>query len=200
MQRVYESTQREIKRIEGIIEQQRRWNQERNYVTIASKQKQIDRLEATLEKPEEEPDSIRFQFKASRRSGDEVLTGEDLSISFGGAPLFEHVDLEIRRGEKVFLIGPNGCGKTTLFKILLGQYAPDTGFVRLGAALDLGYYEQSQLSLHDEKTVIDEIWDEHPQFTQTQVRSAWRCSSSRGRTCSSPWGPSPAGSGPGCSS
>ncbi len=172
MQRVYESTQREIKRIEGIIEQQRRWNQERNYVTIASKQKQIDRLEATLEKPEEEPDSIRFQFKASRRSGDEVLTGEDLSISFGGAPLFEHVDLEIRRGEKVFLIGPNGCGKTTLFKILLGQYAPDTGFVRLGAALDLGYYEQSQLSLHDEKTVIDEIWDEHPQFTQTQVRSA----------------------------
>ena len=171
-QRVYGSTQREIQRIEGIIEQQRRWNQERNYVTIASKQKQIDRLAATLEKPPEEPDAIRFQFHASRRSGDEVLTAQGLSLSFGGPKLFEGVDLEIRRGEKVFLIGPNGCGKTSLFKILLGQYAPDTGFVRLGAALDLGYYEQSQQSLHDEKTVMDEIWDEHPQMTQTQVRNA----------------------------
>ncbi|MGI6254542.1 MAG: ABC-F family ATP-binding cassette domain-containing protein [Acutalibacter sp.] len=172
MQRVYESTQKEISRIEGIIEQQRRWNQERNYVTIASKQKQIDRLEATLEKPEAEPESIRFQFKASRRGGNDVLTAEDLSLSFGGPALFEHVNLEIKHGEKVFLIGPNGCGKTSLFKILLGQYTPDTGLVRLGSAIDVGYYEQSQLSLHDEKTVIDEIWDLHPQMTQTEVRSA----------------------------
>ena len=172
MERVYENTQREIKRIEGIIEQQRRWNQERNYVTIASKQKQIDRLEATLEKPEEDPESIRFQFKASRRSGDEVLTAEDVSLSFDGPKLFDHVNLEIRRGEKVFLIGPNGCGKTSLFKILLGQYQPDGGLVKLGAGVDLGYYEQSQMSLHDEKAVIDEIWDLHPRMTQTEVRSA----------------------------
>ena len=172
MQRVYENTQKEIQRIEGIIEQQRRWNQERNYVTIASKQKQIDRLEATLERPEEDPESIRFQFKASRRGGNDVLTAQDLSLSFGGPKLFEHVDLEIKHGEKVFLIGPNGCGKTSLFKILLGQYTPDTGVVRLGSAIDVGYYEQSQLSLHDEKTVMDEIWDIHPQMTQTQVRSA----------------------------
>ena len=172
MERVYENTQREIKRIEGIIEQQRRWNQERNYVTIASKQKQIDRLESTLEKPEEDPESIRFQFKASRRSGDEVLTAEDVSLSFDGPKLFDHVNLEIRRGEKVFLIGPNGCGKTSLFKILLGQYQPDGGLVKLGTGVDLGYYEQSQMSLHDEKTVIDEIWDLHPRMTQTEVRSA----------------------------
>ena len=172
MQRVYESTQKEITRIEGIIEQQRRWNQERNYVTIASKQKQIDRLEATLEKPEAEPESIRFQFKASRRGGNDVLTAQDLSLSFGGPPLFEHVNLEIKHQEKVFLIGPNGCGKTSLFKILLGQYTPDSGSVRLGSAIDVGYYEQSQLSLHDEKTVMDEIWDLHPQMTQTEVRSA----------------------------
>ncbi len=172
-QRVYESTQKEIKRIEGIIEQQRRWNQERNYVTIASKQKSIDRLEASLEKPEQDPESIRFQFHASRRSGDDVLTAEGLSLSFdGGAPLFQDVDLEIKRGQKVFLIGPNGCGKTSLFKILLGQYQQDAGFVRIGTGVDLGYYEQSQLSLHDEKTVIDEIWDLHPRMTQTEVRSA----------------------------
>lgn len=172
MQRVYESTQREIKRIEGIIEQQRRWNQERNYVTIASKQKSIDRLEATLEKPEDDPVSIRFQFHASRRSGDDVLTAQGLSLAFGEAPLFENVDIEIKRGEKIFLIGPNGCGKTSLFKILLGQYRQDAGEVRLGVGVDLGYYEQSQLSLHDNKAVIDEIWDIHPQMTQTEIRSA----------------------------
>ena len=173
MERVYESTQREIKRLEGIIEQQRRWNQECNYVTIASKQKSIDRLEATLEKPEQDPDSIRFQFHASRRSGDEVLNAENISLSFdGNSPLFQNVKLEIRRGEKIFLIGPNGCGKTSLFKILLGQYQQDTGTVRLGTGVDIGYYEQSQLSLHDEKTVIDEIWDLHPHMTQTEVRSA----------------------------
>ncbi len=172
MERVYENTQREIKRIEGIIEQQKRWNQERNYVTIASKQKAIDRLEATLEKPEQDPESIRFQFHASRRSGDNVLTAEDLSLSFGGPPIFQNVNLEIKRGEKIFLIGPNGCGKTSLFKILLDQYRPDTGFVRIGAGVDLGYYEQSQMSLHDEKEVIDEIWDLHPRMNQTEVRSA----------------------------
>lgn len=172
-ERVYESTQKEIKRIEGIIEQQRRWNQERNYVTIASKQKQIDRLDATLEKPEQDPDSIRFQFHASRRSGDDVLTAEGLSLSFdGGDALFRNVDLEIKRGEKIFLIGPNGCGKTSLFKILLGQYLQDSGTVRIGAGVDVGYYEQSQLSLHDEKEVIDEIWDLHPTMTQTEVRNA----------------------------
>ena len=148
-------------------------NQERNFVTIASKQKAIDRLEATLEKPEAEPESIKFQFHASRRSGNDVLTAEDLSLSFdGGEPLFRNVNLEIKRGEKIFLIGPNGCGKTSLFKILLGQYQPDDGFVRLGAGIDLGYYEQSQLSLDDSKTVIDEIWDLHPRMSQTEVRSA----------------------------
>ncbi len=173
MERVYESTRKEIHRIEGIIEQQRRWNQERNYVTIASKQKAIDRLEATLEKPEQDPEAIRFQFHASRRSGDDVLTAEDLSLSFdGGAPLFQHVGLEIKRGEKIFLIGPNGCGKTSLFKVLLGQYQQTSGLVRIGTGVDIGYYEQSQLSLHDEKTVIDEIWDLHPRMTQTEVRSA----------------------------
>ena len=172
MEREYEKTQREIHRIEGIIEQQRRWNQARNYVTIASKQKQIDRLSATLEKPQEDPAAIRFQFHASRRSGDDVLLAQELALSFGGEPLFQHASLDIKRGERVFLIGPNGCGKTTLLRLLLGQLAPSEGVVRLGTGVELGYYEQSQQSLHDGKTVMDEIWDEHPQMTQTQVRNA----------------------------
>ena len=172
MQRVYDNTQREIKRIEGIIEQQKRFNQERNYVTIASKQKSIDRLEATLQKPEDEPDTIRFQFKASQRSGNDVLMAEDLALQFGDNRLFRHVNLDIKRGEKVFLIGPNGCGKTSLLKILLGIYRQTFGDYRFGANIDVGYYDQAQGNLDESKTVIDEIWDLHPYMNQTQVRSA----------------------------
>ena len=172
MQRVYDNTQREIKRIEGIIEQQKRFNQERNYVTIASKQKSIDRLEATLQKPEDEPDTIRFQFKASQRGGNDVLMAEDLALQFGDNRLFRHVNLDIKRGEKVFLIGPNGCGKTSLLKILLGIYRQTFGDYRFGANIDVGYYDQAQGNLDESKTVIDEIWDLHPYMNQTQVRSA----------------------------
>lgn len=172
MQRVYDNTQREIKRIEGIIEQQKRFNQERNYVTIASKQKSIDRLEATLQKPEDEPDTIRFQFKASQRGGNDVLMAEDLALQFGENRLFQNVNLEIKRGEKVFLIGPNGCGKTSLLKILLDIYKETAGEHRFGANIDVGYYDQAQGNLDESKTVIDEIWDLHPYMTQTQVRSA----------------------------
>lgn len=172
MQRVYDNTQREIKRIEGIIEQQKRFNQERNYITIAHKQKSIDRLEATLEKPEDEPDTIRFQFKASQRGGNDVLMAEDIALSFGSNHLFRHVNLDIKRGEKVFLIGPNGCGKTSLLKILLDVYAETYGEHRFGANIDIGYYDQAQGNLDDSKTVIDEIWDIHPYMNQTQVRSA----------------------------
>lgn len=172
MQRVYDNTQREIKRIEGIIEQQKRFNQERNYVTIASKQKSIDRLQATLEKPEEDPDTIKFQFKASQRGGNDVLEAEELALSFGDHRLFKNVNLDIKRGEKVFLIGPNGCGKTSLLKVLLRIYKQTFGDFRFGANIDIGYYDQAQGNLDESKTVIDEIWDLHPYMTQTQVRSA----------------------------
>lgn len=172
MQRVYDNTQREIKRIEGIIEQQKRFNQERNYVTIASKQKSIDRLQATLEKPEDDPDTIKFQFKASQRGGNDVLEAEELALSFGDHRLFKNVNLDIKRGEKVFLIGPNGCGKTSLLKVLLHSYKQTFGDFRFGANIDIGYYDQAQGNLDESKTVIDEIWDLHPYMTQTQVRSA----------------------------
>lgn len=171
-QRVYDNTQKEIARLEGIIEQQKRWNQERNYVTIASKQKAIDRLKATLDKPENAPDSIHFNFHASQRGGNDVLDAEGLSLSFDGHQLFKNVGLRVRRQEKIFLIGPNGCGKTSLFKVLLGQYTSPTGFCRFGTGIDIGYYDQLQTSLDESKTVIDEIWDAYPRMTETEVRSA----------------------------
>ncbi len=172
MQREYDKTTKEIERIEGIIEQQKRFNQERNYITIASKQKQIDRLEATLEKPEDLPLDINFEFKASRRGGNDVLMADDLALSFEDNKLFKDVNMYVQRQERIFLIGPNGCGKTSLLKVLLGVYKPDIGSVRFGSNIDVGYYDQAQGNLDETKSVIDEIWDLYPLKEQTWVRNA----------------------------
>ena len=169
-QRVYENTTREIKRLQAMIEQQKRFNQERNYRTIASKMKSIERLQKTLVRPTAAPDSIHFSFGASQRGGNDVLMAENLSLAFDGKPLFENVNLSISRQERVFLLGPNGCGKTSLLKILLRQYQPQSGNVRFGAGIDVGYYDHLQTSLTGQNEGT--IWDLHPQMTETQVRSA----------------------------
>lgn len=170
--KVYDSTVKEIKRVEGIIEQQKRWNQAHNYVTIASKQKQIDRLSDTLEKPEEAPETIKFSFKAEDGSGNDVLTAKNISLGFDGKQLFRNVNIEIKRGERVFLIGDNGCGKTSLFKVLTGQYRADSGQFRLGARVRVGYFDQAQRGLTESKSALDEIWDAYPKMTETAVRTA----------------------------
>ena len=171
-QRKYDNTKREITRLEGVVAQQRQWNREKNIKTAESKLKVIERLENTLEKPEDDPDSIRFQFGISQRGGNDVLEANHLALSFDGKPLFRNVNLKIRRGERVFLIGANGCGKTSLFKTLLDLYQPDEGEVKFGAGIDVGYYDQIQEGLNPEKTVLDEIWDSYPRMTQTEVRNA----------------------------
>lgn len=172
MERDFKSKEKEIKRIEGIIEQQKRWNQARNYVTIASKQKQIERIAREMVEPPKDAKSIQFTFKASRRAGDEVLILEDLELSFGDTEIFHDVNIDIKRGEKVFLIGANGCGKTSLFKILMHEYSETSGSVKFGVGVDVGYYEQAQSGLDDNKLVIDEIWDTYPTMTQTEIRNA----------------------------
>ncbi len=171
-QREYEKSLTEIKRIEGIIEQQKRFNQKRNYITIAHKQKSIDRISETLVKPDEEPDEIRFEFKPSQRGGNEVLKAENISLGFGDKKLFEDVNFLIRRLDKNFLLGPNGCGKTSLLKVLLGNYKANKGDFDFGSCIDVGYYDQAQQNLDESKTVIDEIWDLHPSMTQTEIRNA----------------------------
>lgn len=171
-QRKYDNTQREIKRLEGVVAQQRQWNREKNIKTAESKLKMIGRLESTLEKPDEKPESIHFDFGIRQRGGNDVMEVKNLALSFDGKPLFQNVNMEIHRGERIFIIGPNGCGKTSLLKTFLGINTPGAGEFRFGAGIDVGYYDQIQAGLHPEKTVIDEIWDSYPKLTQTEIRNA----------------------------
>jgi ATP-binding cassette subfamily F protein 3 len=171
-QRKYDNIRKEIKRIEGIVAQQRQWNREKSIKTAESKMKMIDRLESTLEKPDEGPESIHFNFNINQRGGNDVLNVDGLALRFDDKELFRNVNMEIHRGERVFLIGPNGCGKTSLLKTILGTYSPYAGKIRFGAGIDTGYYDQIQEGLHLEKTVIDEIWDSYPGMTQTEIRNA----------------------------
>ena len=172
IEREYEKTMAEIKRIEGIIEQQKRFNQERNYITIASKQKQIDRLKETLVVPDRALKSVNFSFKTDLRAGDEVLVVEGLEKSFPGKPLFKNFDLKIYRDDRVFLLGPNGCGKSTFLKIINREQYPDDGVYKFGSNVKIGYFDQNIDKLDSGKTVLDEVWDMYRFMTETEIRNA----------------------------
>ena len=168
----YENDMKEIKRIEGIVEQQRRWGRERNFITAESKQKQADRIKAQLVTPDSELETMRMRFDPKCESGNDVLMCRGLSKSFDEKHLFSDVDIHIRKGERVFILGGNGCGKTTLFKIIMGRCPQDKGEYDYGANVMIGYFDQMQQNLDLSKTAIDEVWDTFPNMTQTEIRTA----------------------------
>ncbi len=168
----YELKKKEIKRIEGIIARQKQWNRERNIKTAESKQKMIDRIAATMETPEEKEASIDFSFDAKEGGANEVLTVAGIKKSFGSNVILSGADMNIYKGERVFLLGDNGCGKTTLLKMIMGSEKPDFGTVRLGNGIYIGYYEQQHTNLCDGKTVFDEIADAYPGLDRTKIRSS----------------------------
>ncbi len=172
IEREYEKTITEIKRIEGIIEQQKRFNQARNYITIASKEKQIERLKETLVVPDKALKSVHFSFKTDVRTGDEVVNVKDLAKSYPDKKLFSNFNLSVFREERVFLLGPNGCGKSTFLKILNKEAQQDYGTFRFGSNVKIGYFDQNIDKLHSDKTVLDEVWDMYRHFTETEIRSA----------------------------
>lgn len=168
----YENDMREIARLEAVVAQQRQWNREKNIKTAESKLKQIERIREQLVVPDSKVEHIRFQFEPKCVSGNDVIIADSLVKSFGSKRIFQNASMHITRGERVFILGDNGCGKTTFLKTLMGQYAPDEGTFIFGENLFKGYFDQVQAGLDLNKTAIEEVWSKYPQMTQTQIRSA----------------------------
>ena len=168
----YENDMKEIARLEGIIEQQRQWNREKNIKTAESKEKVVERIKAQLVVPDSKVARIRFDFTPKCVSGDDVLSVINLKKSFGDKTIFSNTSFEVKKGERVFLLGDNGCGKTTLLKVLMKDYAPDDGTFKFGSNVLTGYFDQVQAKLDLTKTAIEEVWSSFPSMSETSVRSA----------------------------
>lgn len=162
----------EIERLEGIIAQQRQWNREKNIKTAESKEKVVERIKEQLVLPDSKVEKIRFDFTPKCVSGEDVLDVIDLKKSFNSNVIFENASFNVKRGERVFLLGDNGCGKTTILKILMGDLTRDDGTFKFGQSLMTGYFDQVQAKLDLSKTVIDEVWTSFPYMTETKVRNA----------------------------
>ena len=168
----YENDMKEIARLEGIIEQQRQWNREKNIKTAESKEKVVERIKAQLVVPDSKVARIRFDFTPKCVSGEDVLSVSNLKKSFGNKTIFSNTSFEVKKGERVFLLGDNGCGKTTLLKVLMKDYAPDDGTFKFGSNVFTGYFDQVQAKLDLTKTAIEEVWSSFPSMSETSVRSA----------------------------
>ncbi len=170
--RKYENQMAEVHRIEGIIKQQKQWNRERNIKTAESKQKSIDRIMENLEIPEAMQEGIHFSFDRAKSCGNEILKCNNLKMGFDDKILFLNGNMFIKKQDKVFLMGPNGCGKTTLIKNVNGELPLLDGEIILGANVEIGYYDQTQQCLDLSKTAFGQISDDYPKLTNTEVRNA----------------------------
>ena len=168
--KAWELQQKEIARQEAIIAMYRRFNREKSIKAAESREKRLEKIER-LEKPQEEG-TVRFRFETRRRTGDDVLITVGLTKGYGERVLFRDLDLHVRAGDRIALIGDNGTGKSTLLRCLTGEEKPDAGVIRWGTGVDIGYYDQHQAGLHEHKTVLDEVWDRFPRMEQYEVRGA----------------------------
>lgn len=168
--KAYLNQQQEIRHQEEVITKLKSFNREKSIRRAESREKMLNKIEL-LEKPTEVNDEMRIQLEPNVISGNDVLTVKDLKKSFGDNLLFEHIGFEVKRGERVAIIGGNGTGKTTILKILNGILAPDQGEVSLGSKVHIGYYDQEHQVLHMEKTLFDELQDTYPYMNNTQIRN-----------------------------
>ena len=175
VKREYQNSMREVHRIEGIIKQQRQWNREKNIKTAESKQKQIDRILKELQIPESEIPNITLSFKAEGHCSNTVLTLNGAEKRFDNKTLYSGVSLTLMRGERVLMLGANGCGKTTLIKEI------KNGLGRLGIGVTVGYFDQHGNTLNPNKTIFQQLSDTFPQKSNTEIRSALALFLFRGR-------------------
>ena len=162
--------QKEIARQEAVIAMYKSFNREKSIRLAESREKRLEKMER-LERPQEEG-TVHFRFETRRRTGDDVLITDGLKKSYGSRTLFDGIKVHVRAGDRIALIGDNGTGKSTLLKCLTGEEKPDAGSIRWGTGVDIGYYDQHQAGLNENKTVLDEVWDRFPRMEQYEVRGA----------------------------
>ena len=170
-QKKYDLQQREFARQEAFLEQQRRWNQAHNYVTIRAREKLLAKIERVA-KPESAPKPIKMRFTAALPSGNDVLTVKGLGMRFGQKEIFSDVSFALKKNDRMMVVGPNGCGKSTMIKLILDKLTPTAGKIEAGYNVKVGYYDQENQNLDPENAVIDELWDAYPQKTETEIRNA----------------------------
>lgn len=166
----YLNQQREIKHQEEVITKLKQFNREKSIKRAESREKMLDKIEI-VDKPQELNDKMNIKLEPNVVSGNDVLTISGLSKSFDDVTLFDNIDIEIKRGERVALIGNNGTGKTTILKLINGIIEPDSGSIYLGAKVNIGYYDQEHHVLDPDKTIFDEIRDAYPDLNNTQIRN-----------------------------
>ena len=166
----YLNQQQEIKHQEAVITKLKQFNREKSIKRAESRQKQLEKIER-VEAPKTHIENMRLSLDILKESGKDVLTVHDLSKSFDEKHLFSNINFEIKRGERVAIIGDNGTGKTTLLKIINGLLTPDTGEVIYGSNVSIAYYDQEHQVLHMDKTLFDEISDTYPEMNNTQIRN-----------------------------
>ncbi len=166
----YINQQKEIKHQEEVIRTLRSFNREKSIKRAESREKALEKMER-VERPESLPDKMRLTLTPRITSGNDVLHAENLSKSFPDKTLFSGVNFDVRRSEKVAIIGPNGVGKSTLFKMLLGKVKYDSGEIKLGTNVNIGYYDQEQQTLDETKTIFQEISDTYPNMTNGEIRN-----------------------------
>ena len=168
--KAYLNQQREIRHQEAVIVKLKSFNREKSIRRAESREKMLNKVQR-VEKPAEIQTQMRLSLEPRTVSGNDVLTVENLAKSFPGQPLFRNVSFQIKRGERVALIGNNGTGKTTMLKILNGLLSADMGSFSLGAKVQIGYYDQEHHVLHSDKTIFQEISDAYPSLTETEIRN-----------------------------
>ena len=170
MMKAYLNQQQEIKHQEEVIAKLKSFNREKSIKRAESREKMLAKIEV-LDKPAEIHDAMDIRLEPNILSGNDVLTIRELEKSFGAHTLFSGVDIDIKRGERVAVIGNNGTGKTTLLKIINGIFEADQGTIALGSKVHIGYYDQEQQVLDMDKTLFEEVQDAYPNLTNTQIRN-----------------------------